>query len=75
MKNIKRIIENGGFLSDEDVAELAKYLPDTPVVIRFGCSPRVLTTAKLVVGVIDATLGSPGHKQEAWLLCQDAGVY
>lgn len=43
LSDLRAIVQNYGFLTQQGVAELSKHAPNTTVVIRFGYGPRVST--------------------------------
>lgn len=40
MKVLKEIVEQWGFVTSEQIEELEKHFPDTPLIIRWGGLPR-----------------------------------
>ena len=40
MKTLKDIIEHWGFVDSEQLKELEKFFPMTPLVIKWGMNPR-----------------------------------
>ena len=48
MKVLKQIIDHWGFVDSQQLPELAKYFPDTPLVIKWGGMPREQVVASKV---------------------------
>ena len=48
MKLLKEIIEQWGFVTAEQCAELAQYFPQTELIIQWGAMPRESMHADLV---------------------------
>ena len=48
MQVLKQIIDHWGFVDSQQLPELAKYFPDTPLVIKWGGMPRQQVVASKV---------------------------
>lgn len=48
MKLLKQIIDHWGFVDSQQLPELAKHFPDTPLVIKWGGMPREQVVASKV---------------------------
>ncbi len=48
MQVLKQIIDHWGFVDSQQLPELAKYFPDTPLVIKWGGMPREQVVASKV---------------------------
>ena len=48
MQLLKQIIDHWGFVDSQQLPELAKYFPDTPLVIKWGGMPREQVVASKV---------------------------
>lgn len=48
MQVLKQIIDHWGFVDSQQLPELAKYFPDTPLVIKWGGMPREQVVASRV---------------------------
>lgn len=48
MKLLKEIIDHWGFIDSQQLAELVKHFPDTPLVIKWGGMPREQLAASKV---------------------------
>ena len=53
MKTILNILENGGFLTEESLAELAATFPQAKVVVKWQNSPRSIGAAVDVIKAIE----------------------
>ena len=52
MNILNAIIENHGYVTSAELAELVKDYPNMPLVIKWGCSPRSVHPAHEVAAVI-----------------------
>ena len=48
MQALKQIIDHWGFVDSQQLPELAKHFPDTPLVIKWGAMPREQVVASKV---------------------------
>jgi hypothetical protein len=58
MKLLKEIIDQWGFVTAEQCAELAQYFPQTELIIQWGAMPREPMHADLVAQRIKEVEGS-----------------
>lgn len=50
---LRQIVDGGGYISDTDIQILNKEMPNVPVVIKWGSSPRSVLPIKDAVVAID----------------------
>lgn len=71
MKLLKTLFENFGYVSAEQLAEIAQVFPATRFVVQWGAAPRVSHRADEIPAVIKKGEAKGDYVRSVWMTADD----